>query len=154
MVKLHKEQMRPGTAPRAIALRRARQLVCTLENSLLPAERTMVAMGEHQRVRETRMFLQVASQQQFIDAIEALVPARSERSPAPPDPAHGVVFEVFSFEPQEAAPERKKPPLLRGFRCPARSPLYYYIPGQKSVFAWAALTLPTTWTGRRYEAGA
>jgi len=101
MVKLHKEQMGRGPTSARSHFAGPDTLVCTLENSLLPAERTMV---EHQRVRETRMFLQVASPQQFIDAIEALVPRKVRAFASATDPAHGVVFEVLSFEPQEAAP--------------------------------------------------
>jgi uncharacterized protein YbcI len=104
MVKLHKEQMGRGPTSARSHFAGPDTLVCTLENSLLPAERTMVEMGEHQRVRETRMFLQVASEQQFIDAIEALVPRKVRAFASATDPAHGVVFEVFSFEPEEAAP--------------------------------------------------
>ena len=103
MVKLHKEQMGRGPTSARSHFAGPDTLVCTLENSLLPAERTMVEMGEHQRVRETRMFLQVASQQQFIDAVEALVPRKVRAFASATDPAQGVVFEVFSFEPEEAA---------------------------------------------------
>lgn len=103
MVKLHKEQMGRGPTSARSHFAGPDTLVCTLENSLLPAERTMVEMGEHQRVRETRMFLQVASQQQFIDAVEALVPRKVRAFASATDPAQGVVFEVFSFEPEGAA---------------------------------------------------
>ena len=103
MVKLHKEQMGRGPTSARSHFAGPDTLVCTLENSLLPAERTMVEMGEHQRVRETRMFLQVASQQQFIDAVEALVPRKVRAFASATDPEQGVVFEVFSFEPQAAA---------------------------------------------------
>ena len=36
-------------------------LVATIQNSLTPAERNMLALDEHQRVREIRMFFQHAS---------------------------------------------------------------------------------------------
>jgi uncharacterized protein YbcI len=76
-------------------------LVCTLEDSLLPAERTMVEMGEHQRVRETRMFMQVATSDRFIAAVEELVSRKVRAFASSIDPAPGVVFEVFSFEPED-----------------------------------------------------
>jgi uncharacterized protein YbcI len=93
--------VRPRPDQRAVLLRRARTLVCTLEDSLLPAERTMVEMGEDQRVRESRMFLQVASQAQFVGAVEEIVSRKVRAFASAIDPAPGVVFEVFSFEPDD-----------------------------------------------------
>lgn len=61
----------------------------------------MVEMGEHQRVRESRMFLQVASQDQFIHAVEELVSRKVRAFSSALDPGAGVVFEVFSFEPDD-----------------------------------------------------
>jgi uncharacterized protein YbcI len=49
MVKLHKEQL--GRGPMNARFAGPDTLVSTLEDSLLPAERTMVKMGEHHRVR-------------------------------------------------------------------------------------------------------
>ena len=62
MVRLHKEQFGRGPTNARSYFAGPDTLVCTLEDALLPAERTMVEMGEHHRVRESRMFLQVASQ--------------------------------------------------------------------------------------------
>ena len=103
MVALHKEQFGRGPTRVQSHMAGADALLCVMDDALLPAERRMVEMGEHQRVRETRMFLQVASQQQFIDAVEALVPRKVRAFASATDPAQGVVFEVFSFEPEEAA---------------------------------------------------
>jgi hypothetical protein len=61
----------------------------------------MVEMGEDQRVRESRMFLQVASQAQFVGAVEEIVSRKVRAFASAIDPAPGVVFEVFSFEPDD-----------------------------------------------------
>jgi uncharacterized protein YbcI len=82
MVRLHKEQFGRGPTNARSYFAGPDTLVCTLEDALLPAERTMVEMGEHQRVRESRVFLQVASQDEFIAAVEALVPRKVRASPA------------------------------------------------------------------------
>ena len=74
-------------------------LICTLEDALLPAERTMVQMGEHQRVHESRMFLQVATQDKFVAVVEELTARKVRAFASAIDPAPGVVFEIFSFEP-------------------------------------------------------
>jgi len=99
MVKLHKEQFGRGPTNARSYFAGPDMLVCTLEDALLPAERTMVDMGEHHRVRESRMFLQVASQEQFIGAVEELVSRKVRAFASAIDPAPGVVFEIFSFEP-------------------------------------------------------
>jgi uncharacterized protein YbcI len=100
MVKLHKEQFGRGPTNARSYFAGPDALVCTLEDALLPAERTMVEMGEHQRVRETRMFLQVATEAQFVAAVEDLTARKVRAFASAIDPAPGVVFEVFSFEPE------------------------------------------------------
>jgi uncharacterized protein YbcI len=101
MVKLHKEQFGRGPTNARSYFAGPDTLVCTLEDSLLPAERTMVEMGEDQRVRESRMFLQVATQAQFVGAVEEIVSRKVRAFASAIDPAPGVVFEFFSFEPDD-----------------------------------------------------
>ena len=100
LVKLHKEQFGRGPTNARSYFAGPDTLVCTLEDTLLPAERTMVEMGEDQRVRESRMFLQVASQDQFVAAVEALISRKVRAFASAIDPGPGVVFEIFSFEPE------------------------------------------------------
>jgi hypothetical protein len=66
-------------------------------------------MGEHQRVRESRMFLQVASQDQFIQAVEELVSRKVSTFSSAIDPNARVVFEVFSFEPDDTHGDGSRP---------------------------------------------
>ena len=47
-------------------------LLCTLEDSLTPAERKMVEVGEHQRLRETRMFFQHVCEDDFSESVERI----------------------------------------------------------------------------------
>jgi uncharacterized protein YbcI len=102
MVKLHKEQFGRGPTNARSYLAGPDTLVCTLEDALLPAERTMVEMGEHMRVSESRMFLQVASQEQFVGAVEELMSRKVRAFASAIDPAPGVVFEIFAFHPEPA----------------------------------------------------
>ena len=81
MVKLHKEQFGRGPTNARSYFAGPDTLVCTLEDSLLPAERTMVEMGEDQHVRESRMFLQVATSDRFIAAVEELVSRKVSAAP-------------------------------------------------------------------------
>jgi uncharacterized protein YbcI len=109
MVKLQKEQLGRGPTNARSYFAGPDTLVCTMEDSLLPAERTMVEMGEQQRVRESRLFLQVASQEQFIAAVEELVSRKVRAFSSAIDPDAGVVFEVFSFEPDDSRRDGSTP---------------------------------------------
>jgi uncharacterized protein YbcI len=99
MVRLHKEQFGRGPTTARSFFAGPDTLICTLEEALLPAERAMVEMGEHQRVRESRMFLQVATQEQFVTVVEGIVDRKVRAFASATDPAPGVVFEIFSFHP-------------------------------------------------------
>ena len=103
MVKLHKEQFGRGPTHARSDFAGPDSLVCTLEDAMLPAERAMVEMGEQHRVRESRTFLQVATADQFITAVEGLVHRKVRAFASAVDPDAGVVWEVFTFEPVGAA---------------------------------------------------
>jgi len=47
-------------------------IVCVLEDTLVPAERRLVALGEHERMRELRMFFQYSSIREFCEPVERL----------------------------------------------------------------------------------
>jgi uncharacterized protein YbcI len=70
MVARHKEQFGRGPTKAQSRMAGADALLCVLDDALLPAERKMVEMGEHQRVPESRMFFQVATAEQFVAAVE------------------------------------------------------------------------------------
>jgi uncharacterized protein YbcI len=98
MVALHKEQFGRGPTKAQSHLAGPDALLCVLEDALLPAERTMVEMGEQQRVRESRMFLQVATAEQFIAAVEEITGRTVRAFASATDPDRGVVMENFVFE--------------------------------------------------------
>jgi hypothetical protein len=56
-------------------------------------------MGEQQRVRESRMFFQVATADQFIAAVETITGRTVRAFASATDPDRGVVMENFVFEP-------------------------------------------------------
>jgi uncharacterized protein YbcI len=102
MVGLHKEQFGRGPTHARSHFAGPDTLVCTLENALLPAERAMIKMGEHQRVRETRMFFQVATADAFVTAVEAIVDRQVRAFASALDPDAQVVWEIFTFHPADA----------------------------------------------------
>ena len=55
------------------------------------------------------MFLQVVSQDQFIQAAEELVSRKVRAFSSAIDPDAGVVFEVFSFEPVDRRSDGSRP---------------------------------------------
>src|SRR3954451_24501197 len=61
MVRIYKEQFGRGPTKSQTRYAGPDCLVCTLEESLTPAEKSMVRMGEHQRLRDVRLFFQHAS---------------------------------------------------------------------------------------------
>jgi uncharacterized protein YbcI len=72
MVRLFKEQYGRGPTHARTHWAGPDALAVILEDTLTPAERRMVEMGEHQRLRDTRMFFQVATTAQFCEVVEGL----------------------------------------------------------------------------------
>ena len=105
MVKLHKEQFGRGPTHARTDFAGRDALVCTMENALLPAERAMVEMGEAQRVRESRTFLQAATASLFTGAVEEILGRKVRAFSSAVDPMAGVVFEVFALHPANDAEE-------------------------------------------------
>jgi len=103
MVKLHKEQFGRGPTHARTDFAGHDTMVCTLENALLPAERAMVEMGEDQRVRESRTFLQAATARLFIATVEAIVDRKVRAFASATDPGANVVSEVFAFHAEGGA---------------------------------------------------
>src|SRR3954452_23119546 len=99
MVALHKEQFGRGPTRARSHFAGPDTLICVLQDALLPAERAMVEMGEAQRVRESRMWFQVATAQRFIDSVEGIVGRTVYSFASASDPERAVVMEIFVFEP-------------------------------------------------------
>ena len=70
MVRLYKEQFGRGPTKSRTYWCGQDMITVTLEDSLTPAERNLVKMGEHQRLRDLRLFFQYASVREFCEAIE------------------------------------------------------------------------------------
>jgi len=72
MVRLYKEIFGRGPTLARTHWAGPDALVAFLEDTLTPAERNLVGMGEHQRLRDTRMFLQYATIRQFCEPVEQI----------------------------------------------------------------------------------
>jgi uncharacterized protein YbcI len=100
MVKLYKEQFGRGPVKAHSAWAGNDILVCTLEESLTPAEKNLRDMGEHQRLRDVRMFFQYATVRGFCEPVERIFerPVRSFISGI--DTEEDVSIETFIFYPR------------------------------------------------------
>ena len=65
---------------------------------MTPAERNLVAMGEHQRLRDTRMFFQYASEDQFRESVEQITGRKVWAFVSGIDTQRDVSTEVFYLE--------------------------------------------------------
>jgi uncharacterized protein YbcI len=72
MVRLYKEQFGRGPTKVRTAWAGPDVLVTTLEDTLTPAERNLVRLGEHERLRDMRIFFQYASVAEFCEPVERL----------------------------------------------------------------------------------
>jgi uncharacterized protein YbcI len=100
IVHLYKEQF--GRGPTAARTHWCGNDVLTvlLEDTLTPAEHNMVAMGEHQRLRDLRIFFQYATVREFCEPIEAIT-GRKVRAflSAIDTEADGMCLETFVLHP-------------------------------------------------------
>jgi uncharacterized protein YbcI len=99
MVRLYKEQFGRGPVKAKTRFADRDTLLCTLEGSLTPAEKTLVAMGEDQRLRDIRMFFQHASEPQFREAVEKLTGRTVIGFVSGMDTGRDISAEIFYLEP-------------------------------------------------------
>ena len=72
MVRLYKENFGRGPTKARAHWAGDNTLLVTLENTLVHAEQNLVKMGEHQRLRDTRMFFQYATVREFCEPVEQI----------------------------------------------------------------------------------
>jgi len=100
LVGLYKELFGRGPTRARTAFAGPDVLVCTLENSLTPAEKSMVEMGELQRLRDVRLFFQHAREKDFRDTIERITGRQVRAFVSGMDVREDVAAEVFYLVPE------------------------------------------------------
>jgi uncharacterized protein YbcI len=95
MVRLYKEQF--GRGPTRARSEFAGQdiLICTLENTFTPAEIRLRDMGEHQRLRDMRLFFQHATEAEFCEIVERVLTRKVRAFISGADTHHDVSAEIF-----------------------------------------------------------
>ncbi len=101
MVRLYKQQFGRGPTVARTNWAGSDTLVVTLEDTLTPAERNLAALGEHQRLRDTRMFFQYATMLGFCAPVERLTGRKVRAFLSGIDTAvDGLSLELFVLHPQ------------------------------------------------------
>jgi uncharacterized protein YbcI len=101
MVKLYKEYFGRGPTRARTNWAGPDALNVVFEDTLTPAERHMVQMGEHQRLRDTRMFFQYATVREFCEPVERLTGRKVRAFISGIDTeAEGLALESFIFYPE------------------------------------------------------
>jgi uncharacterized protein YbcI len=101
LVSLHKEQFGRGPTRARTYFAGPDISVTVFDDALLPAEKSMVEMGEAVRVQETRIFFQDATRDRFISAIERITGRKVTSFHSTCDARNGVVMEIAVFEPRD-----------------------------------------------------
>jgi uncharacterized protein YbcI len=99
MVRLYKEQFGRGPTRARSDFAGPDTVICTLEDTLTPAERRLAEMGEHQRLRDTRLYFQHATEQQFCSLIEGLLKRKVRAFISGIDTNKDISAEIFYLEP-------------------------------------------------------
>jgi uncharacterized protein YbcI len=100
MVGLYKELFGRGPTKASTIYATPDVLICTLEQSLTPAEQKLAELGEHKAVRDTRMLFQHASDEEFVRAVEAITGRTVRAFVSGIDTEHDVAAEVFYLQPR------------------------------------------------------
>ncbi len=102
MVRLYKEQFGRGPTKARTNFAGPDCVVCTLENSFTRAEQRLAEMGEHQQLRDIRLFFQYATESQFRETMERLTGRQVRAFISGLDARKDVCSEVFYLGPSGA----------------------------------------------------
>ena len=72
MVRLYKDQFGRGPTAARTAWAGPDAITTFLEDTLTPAERSLVRLGQHQRLRDMRLFFQYATLREFCEPVERI----------------------------------------------------------------------------------
>lgn len=99
MVKLYKNLFGRGPSKARTHFAGPDLLIVSLENTLTPAEQSMADMGEHQRLRDVRLFFQHAREQDFRESVERITGRKVRGFISGMDTHQDIAAEVFYLEP-------------------------------------------------------
>jgi uncharacterized protein YbcI len=100
MVRIYKVQFGRGPTKARTAFAGPDLVVCTLEDSLTPVERRMAEIGDHERLRDLRLYFQHVTEGQFCEVIERALGRRVRAFVSGMDTSKDVAAELFYLEPE------------------------------------------------------
>jgi len=95
MVRLYKEQFGRGPTKARTNFAGPDIVIVTLEETFTPAEMRLAEMGEHQRLRDTRLYFQHATETEFRSIIERILGRKVRAFNSAVDTETDVCVEVF-----------------------------------------------------------
>jgi uncharacterized protein YbcI len=101
MVRLYKELFGRGPTKARTEFAGPDIVICSLEDTFTPAERSLADMGEHQRLRDTRMYFQSATAEKFTEIIERVTGRKVRAFISGLDAGVDICAEVFYLESRE-----------------------------------------------------
>src|SRR3954447_1634816 len=101
MVRLYKDLFGRGPTKARTEFARSDIVICTLEDSFTPAERRLAEMDEHQRLRDTRLYFQHATENRFRYVVERVVGRKVRAFISGTDTKEDVSAELFYLEPAD-----------------------------------------------------
>jgi uncharacterized protein YbcI len=107
MVRLYKDQFGRGPVKARSSWAGDDVLACVLEESFTPAEKNLRAMGEHQRLRDVRMFFQYATVSEFCEPVERITGRTVRSFVSGMDTEEDVAVELFVLYPRGAEGESR-----------------------------------------------
>jgi uncharacterized protein YbcI len=105
MVRLYKELFGRGPTRARTDFAGPDLVVATLENTFTRAEQRLAEMGEDQRLRDTRLYFQAATGDEFREVIERILGRKVRAFNSSIDSKVDVCVEVFHLEPRTAEPQ-------------------------------------------------
>ena len=102
MVRIYKEQFGRGPTRARSDFAGPDLIVCTLEDTLTPAEKRMAQMGDHQRLRDLRLYFQHATEDQFCEVIERVLGRKVRAFISGMDTGSDVAAELFYLESEDS----------------------------------------------------
>ena len=103
MVRLYKDQFGRGPTKVRSSFAGPDALLCTLEQTFTPAERNLAAMGENQRLRDTRLYFQYACETEFREVVEHITGRKVRGFVSGIDVGNDIATELFYLEPQASS---------------------------------------------------
>jgi uncharacterized protein YbcI len=101
MVRLYKEQFGRGPTKARTDWAGPDVLITLLEDTLTPAERNLVRLGEDSKVRDMRTFFQYATVKEFCEPVERLTGRRVRSFLSAIDTqVNGIAMETFVLHPE------------------------------------------------------